>query len=535
MKTATKCLLLVPLLLLIFSLAAQPPVQVYTGPVEFDGNRAYGLLKVLASNYRGRVVGSRACRKSAEWIAKYFESLGLRTVIDEFDAPGFGGTLVTAYNVYAVKEGREDAYIVLIAHHDIVPRTIEGANDNGGGVAVLMELARVFAHRDTRLGIVFLSTDAEETGLHGAERFLEVFGGDIVAAISIDMCTWKDHEGVALYAFFYPPAAFSDLGILLLFAEAGKLDDTTSVHDIALSVLSARLLFIFAGTDSIPFAKRGVPAVGITDYPMYPYWHRAQDTIDKISPGSLQEVGVLVERVVMSIDKGYMLRLGDQYLFVGDRAFYGPFVYASWAALTLTAFLEVWERKRAGGSLRAAAKLFLVSEAIVAVSFAVAVLIAVYFTTILPVIIVGSAVLAIAFSLVSRNLFATVDSDTLKIAALLPSLAVYSLGLVNPTTALLLLATHAYVCVLAKPRGDGRLSYAVRVLTPMVSLLVPVALLAAACVVMSPAWIDRFIASMITYGLKREPVLVTLILALATLPATATALVTCLVARKEDH
>jgi glutaminyl-peptide cyclotransferase len=42
--------------------------------------------------------------------------------------------------------------------------------------------------------------------------------------------------------------------------------------------------------DQTPFLGKGIPAVDIIDFD-YPYWHTTADTMDKISPNSLEIVG----------------------------------------------------------------------------------------------------------------------------------------------------------------------------------------------------------------------------------------------------
>ena len=60
------------------------------------------------------------------------------------------------------------------------------------------------------------------------------------------------------------------------------------------------------GDDHVPFVKRGVPSVDLIDF-MYGYnnvfWHTTQDTIDKLSPQSLQIVGSVVLETVRILDK----------------------------------------------------------------------------------------------------------------------------------------------------------------------------------------------------------------------------------------
>jgi glutaminyl-peptide cyclotransferase len=46
--------------------------------------------------------------------------------------------------------------------------------------------------------------------------------------------------------------------------------------------------------DHVPFAQRGIPAVDVIDFD-YPYWHTTQDTPDKVSAGSLERVGRVLE------------------------------------------------------------------------------------------------------------------------------------------------------------------------------------------------------------------------------------------------
>jgi len=99
----------------------------------------------------------------------------------------------------------------------------------------------------------------------------------------------------------------------------------------------------------MPFAARGIPAVGVSDFPIYPYWHTPEDAVDKVSPEVLGEVGRLVERLVLSIDRYGLLRLGDQYLFVGDRVVWGPLVYAAWLAFLVPLILAFVEARRGGG------------------------------------------------------------------------------------------------------------------------------------------------------------------------------------------
>jgi hypothetical protein len=51
--------------------------------------------------------------------------------------------------------------------------------------------------------------------------------------------------------------------------------------------------------DHTPFLEAGLPAVDVIDF-NYPYWHTTQDTVDKVSPASLQIVGDVISAWILS-------------------------------------------------------------------------------------------------------------------------------------------------------------------------------------------------------------------------------------------
>jgi glutaminyl-peptide cyclotransferase len=60
------------------------------------------------------------------------------------------------------------------------------------------------------------------------------------------------------------------------------------------------------GDDHIPFVKRGVACADLIDF-TYGYnnvfWHTPQDTVDKLSPQSLQIVGSVILETIRILDR----------------------------------------------------------------------------------------------------------------------------------------------------------------------------------------------------------------------------------------
>lgn len=123
------------------------------------------LLYTHAGNNRG--INGAHHNLARENIVVTFESFGLSVERDEFVYAA-----QTYQNIIATKPGRlyPDQVIVIGAHYDSVSNP--GADDDGSGVASLLELARIFSVYDTAYTIKFCAWDAEEVGLRGSSAYV---------------------------------------------------------------------------------------------------------------------------------------------------------------------------------------------------------------------------------------------------------------------------------------------------------------------------------------------------------------------------
>jgi hypothetical protein len=131
-------------------------------------------VETLAGAIGTRPTGTDANRRAREYVVSTLRSYGFNVRVQETDAarPLSGATIRVA-NIIAAKQGARAQAVALVSHYDSVPSG-PGAADDGLGVAVSLEAARVLAQRPRpEYTLVVLITDAEELGMLGASAVMK--------------------------------------------------------------------------------------------------------------------------------------------------------------------------------------------------------------------------------------------------------------------------------------------------------------------------------------------------------------------------
>src|SRR5436190_12323026 len=132
-----------------------------------DNARAH--VQMLAGTIGSRAIGTPENARARQYVIDQLTLYGYDVRVQETDArrPDVGATAHVS-NVIAVKAGTERTAIGIVSHYDSSPDA-PGAADDGLGVAVSLEAARVLGVRtDRRHTLIVLVTDGEEAGLMGA-------------------------------------------------------------------------------------------------------------------------------------------------------------------------------------------------------------------------------------------------------------------------------------------------------------------------------------------------------------------------------
>jgi hypothetical protein len=173
-----------------------------------------------------------------------------------------------------------------------------GADDDGSGVALVLELARLFATRQFPGTLVFATVAGEEQGLYGSAHMAAqmkaagndvqgMFSNDIVGASQAWDGTRPDPRTVRLFVEGIPTAV-TPAQISILQAAGGENDGVTHqlarfVADVAPSSLTGMNIRVIwrrdrylRGSDHLSFQAQGWPAARLTE-PRENFNHAHQD------------------------------------------------------------------------------------------------------------------------------------------------------------------------------------------------------------------------------------------------------------------
>ncbi|TDK43541.1 M28 family peptidase [Algoriphagus formosus] len=151
-----------------------PEVVVKPYPT-FSADSAYAFIEKQVS-FGPRVPGTTGHANTKAWIIDQLESWNWSVQTQDFQAKTYDGLTWDLSNIIASYNPQATKRILLAAHWDTrriadkdterIDEPIDGANDGGSGVGVLMEIARVIGSGDLKpdVGIDIILFDGEDDG-----------------------------------------------------------------------------------------------------------------------------------------------------------------------------------------------------------------------------------------------------------------------------------------------------------------------------------------------------------------------------------
>ena len=282
--------------------APSPPVV-----AGFNGERAMDHAKKQIE-FGPRPPDTEALAKTRAYIVNELKSYGLTVSLDEFTAGTPQGEKKMA-NIVAEIPGETKTLILITSHYDTKfykDMNFVGANDPAASVGTLLEIGRVLGSRKEKPKVTYRLVFFD-----GEESFCENWS-DCGDSESPDNTYGSRHYVAQLRA----RNELENTRAMILLDMMGYKNlelgrDTTSTKWLQNIVwqtgreLGYGKVFVdreegVGGDDHEPFLRAGVDSVDIIQLTSYPYWHKADDTIDKVSAQSMKIVG---ETVLASLPK----------------------------------------------------------------------------------------------------------------------------------------------------------------------------------------------------------------------------------------
>jgi len=280
----------------------------------FDREQAFEYL-VEQTRFGPRNPGSTGHQQCLQYLTFELQKHADAVSQQSFRHTGYEGRSYQMTNIIASFNLEATNRILLGAHWDTRPRAerapdpnrrnepILGANDGGSGVAVLLELARIFKNHPPPVGVDIILFDGEDYGKEG-DLDQYVLGAKYFArnippgfrprfGIIVDMVGDKE----ARFPRELSSIQYASWLVDLIWNTARNLNihqfedrRGTSVYD-----------------DHIPLNDAGIPTALIIDSELIGYdgpdvrrryWHTTMDTPDQCSPESLGAVGTVLIEII---------------------------------------------------------------------------------------------------------------------------------------------------------------------------------------------------------------------------------------------
>jgi len=285
------------------SVEALPPVP--GGPVPvFDSARAMQYVKEIVA-FGPRPIGSANHKKVEDYIVAHLKGDAVEHDSFSIDTPE-GKFPVD--NIIAKFPGTRDGIIVIASHYEtnwpLRDTSYIGANDGASSTALLLEIAnQLRGKKRDGYSVWLLWDDAEES------MRLPWYDPESLYGVRHLTQKWQDDGTIKKIKAFLLEDMIGDADLNI----EHDMNSTPWLEDLlyqAATSLGYQSHFfgrqIPVEDDHLPFVQRNVPSADLIDLD-YGYnnvfHHTTQDTVDKLSPKSLEIVGMVTLQAVRMLDK----------------------------------------------------------------------------------------------------------------------------------------------------------------------------------------------------------------------------------------
>ena len=286
-------------------------------PVTAHWSYAWHMSATPARNVIGIIRGSDPARASEYvLISAHNDHVGINTVVFDHDS-------LRAVNMVTRPQGANDPVcrpspsqqheidsLIARARSIRPPRRdsiMNGADDDGSGTVILLEIAERMATEHPARSIIFVSHEGEEAGLLGSRWFTDhptIALDSVVAALNMDM----EAKGRVDQVKFGGPTSIQTLGSRRLSREFGDIiDSVNAVRPVVMAVdktwdVSANPMNRFCRSDQVNYVHHNVPVTYFSTGYAEDY-HQATDEPQYADYDHMAKIGGFVHDIAWAISQ----------------------------------------------------------------------------------------------------------------------------------------------------------------------------------------------------------------------------------------
>lgn len=214
---------------------------------------------------------------------------------------------ITLNNVILQPAKEAKSFVLACAHYDSTAKTHEqseqlapGADDNGSGIAVLLEAARVLRNVKLKRGVMFVAFAGEEQGLIGSQACTSIAqqqNWPIDLVINLDMVGHVSPVKPSTFVVEY---------------DQGNVSASNDAASKGFAFQIAQIVSDYAGlnvehtniwsSDYMPFEGAGYPCVGFYDEGGdEPFYHSINDTPGEVDRDRMLQTAKILVASILSI------------------------------------------------------------------------------------------------------------------------------------------------------------------------------------------------------------------------------------------
>lgn len=285
----------------------------------FNADSAYSFVEKQVS-FGPRVPNTEGHRACSEYLVSKLKSYGAEVVTQEFEAIRYDNEIMRAKNIIASFNPDNMKRVLLCAHWDTRPwadndsnkdnyhTPIDGANDGGSGVGVLLEIARLISQNKPTIGIDIVMFDAEDSG---TPRFHDGQYDETTWCLGAQYWSHNPHKrgysaryGILLDMVGAPDAVFCREGFSTDYANTVVNKIWNKASELGYSGIFSNQESGYITDDHVPVNLIArIPCVDIihndpNNGGFGEFWHTVNDTMEGIDKEMLHKVGNLVVNVI---------------------------------------------------------------------------------------------------------------------------------------------------------------------------------------------------------------------------------------------